>query len=115
MSLVEPLSVLLLISIVLYWFNAMQAKEVARREGRLCCHGLGLLFLDDSVVLKKVRLARSELGQVILRREYQFEFSSDGSQRYRGKISLMGKTLDDVIMEAYREPESDPPSSLDNP
>lgn len=105
MSLSELLALIALLLVVAYWLNAMQAKELARREGRRRCQTLDLVFLDDTVVLKKLRLVRNTLGQLVLRREYQFEFSSDGSRRYRGDITLLSKRLEGISMEAYRSPE----------
>lgn len=69
------------------------------------CQGLGLVFLDDTVVLKRLRLARDGLSRLVFRREYRFEFSSDGSQRYRGEITLLGQSLEDIVMDAYRVPD----------
>jgi len=82
----------------------MRAKELARQKGRQRCDDLGLILLDDSVALKKLKLTRSNLGHVIIWRKYQFEFSSDGGQRYRGEIILSGKNLLNIIMDAYRVP-----------
>lgn len=114
MSLSELLALMVLVGVVAYWLNAMQAKELARNEGRLCCKGLGLIFLDDTVVLKRIRPVRNEDGHVVLRREYQFEFSSDGHQRCRGKITLLAKGLEDIVMEAYRQPDQSPEQSIDD-
>jgi len=37
-------------------------------------------------------------------REYRFEFTSDGTCRYRGEIILMGRNVQHVTTEAYRIP-----------
>jgi hypothetical protein len=105
MSIAEILTMLALVAVVAYWMRAMQAKERARYEGRQRCQGLGLIFLDDTVVLKKLRLGRDSLGRLAFRRYYQFEFSSDGSQRYCGDITLLGYSLENITMDAYRVPE----------
>lgn len=104
MSISELLVVIALVAVVTYWLRAMQAKELARHEGRKRCQGLGLMFLDDTVVLKKLRLSRDQSGRMAIWRQYQFEFSSDGSQRYRGEIMLLGKELEHIVMAAYRVP-----------
>jgi hypothetical protein len=88
-----------------YWLDSMQAKELARRIGKARCDQEGVGFLDDSVVLKRVGLRRSPRSRISLYRKYQFEFTSDGSRRYRGEIELLNKQLDSVTMEPYRIPE----------
>jgi len=82
----------------------MQAVELARQKSRQRCRNLGLVLLDDSVALEKLRLARNNHGRIEIWREYQFEFTSDGDQRYNGEITLLGKSLINIVMEAYRIP-----------
>jgi len=107
-SVSELLTLAVLVGVIAYWFSGMRAKELARREGRLRCQGLGLIFLDDTVVLKRLRLVRDGLSYMVFRREYHFEFSSDGSRRYRGEITLLGQLLEDIVMDAYRVPDQSP-------
>jgi len=35
-------------------------------------------------------------------RLFFFEFSSDGAQRYQGRIVLLGKQVREIEMDAYR-------------
>jgi hypothetical protein len=86
-----------------YWLNAMRITEMARAIGRKACIEAGVLFLDDSVIMNKMRLRRNG-GQLRLWREYRFEFTSDGSRRYSGHINMLGKQLQDVQLDAYRVP-----------
>jgi hypothetical protein len=37
-----------------------------------------------------------------LRRHYQFEFTSTGSDRYKGNITLLGKSVADIQLAAHR-------------
>lgn len=91
-------------AIPVYWFDAMRAKERARARGRDACSRSGLIFLDDTVVLTKTRLRRDREGKLRIYREYRFEFTSDGTCRYRGEIILMGRNVQHVTTEAYRIP-----------
>ena len=91
-------------AIPVYWFNAMRAKELARRFGREACGRSGLIFLDDTVVLTKTRVRRDREGRLRIYREYRYEFTSDGTRRYRGEIVLMGRNVQQVTTEAYRIP-----------
>ena len=85
-----------------YWWNASRAKEVARLFGRRACEREDVQFLDDTVVLSRVRLRRNANGQLVLRREYRFEFASDGGHRYDGYLVLLGHQLAQLTLEPYR-------------
>lgn len=86
----------------LYWWNASRAKEIARLHGRRACDREGVQFLDDTVVLSRVRLRRNAIGQLAIRREYQFEFASDGGRRYEGYMVMLGNQLLQLTLEPYR-------------
>jgi hypothetical protein len=80
----------------------MHSKEIARREGRRACDDAEVHFLDDTVALGKLRLGRDRNGRLAIRREYRFEFTSDWSCRYKGKIVIAGKRVEDLTLEPYR-------------
>ena len=101
----ELLWILFLAAIIWFWLDSMRTNEIARSIGRQVCKQSEVLFLDDSVVMQKIRLRRNANGQVTIYREYQFEFTSDGSQRYKGKIALLGKQLSAVELDAHRIPQ----------
>jgi len=94
--------IILLLATVLYWWDASRAKENARLHGRRACDREGLQFLDDTVVLSRVRLRRNANGQLAIRREYRFEFASDGGRRYDGYMVLLGNQLLHLTLEPYR-------------
>ena len=97
----DLLILLIMIGGIAYWLDAIRSKELAREAGRNACKKYELIFLDDSVVIKKVRLRRNTAGSMKLYREYQFEFSSDGAYRYKGDISMIGKYVKNINMDAY--------------
>lgn len=92
---------LIMIAGVFYWLNAMRCKELAREAGKVACKKYDLIFLDDTVVIQKIRLRRSPAGSMKLYREYQFEFTSDGVYRYKGVVSMTGKLVKNINMDAY--------------
>ena len=98
------LGLLVLGGLTWYWLDAMRTKEIAVAGGRIACDEVGVAFLDDTVALCGVRLGRDNGGQLVLVRRYRFEFTSDGSQRYRGLLTLVGKQVDQLQMEPYRIP-----------
>ena len=94
--------IILLISSLLYWLDSIRAKENATKHAKAACKKVLLEFLDDTVLIKKVRLRRNTQGQLSIYREYEFEFSSTGEFRYKGQVRLLGQYLIDVEMEPYQ-------------
>ncbi len=94
--------IILLITSLLYWLDSIRAKENATRYAKSACKKVMLEFLDDTVLIKKVRLRRNSQGQLSIYREYEFEFCSTGEFRYKGRVRLLGKYLIDVEMEPYQ-------------
>jgi len=90
------------VALVWYWLDGMPCKEMARRAGKVACNEAGVLFLDDSVAISKVRLKRNESGQLSLYRLYHFEFTNNGEQRSHGEVHIMGKRVVETNMDAYR-------------
>ena len=103
MSATEFGGLLLLIGGVWYWYYAIRVKELARLAGRKRCDEVGVIFLDDTVMLTRLRLRRDAMGRMKIYREFQFEFASDGGIRYGGEIALLGERVVSLVMEPYRE------------
>lgn len=99
----EVLAIIILAGAIWYWQDGMRSRELASMVSDANCKSQQVGFLDQSVVLHKVRLRRNPQGQMVIYREYDFEFTSDGSQRYKGRISLLGKKVQAFEMEPYRQ------------
>lgn len=99
--------IILLIASLFYWFDSIRAKENATQHAKNACKKVLIEFLDDTVLIKKVRLRRNTRGQMSIYREYEFEFSSTGEFRYKGRVRLLGSYLLDVEMEPYQFHELD--------
>lgn len=100
---VELPAVLLLAVAIVFWFDTARAREQVCAAVRRHCRERGLTLLDDTVVMKSLRLRRDMRGRVRFARRYHFEFSSDGAERYRGRVSLCGNRIDAIEMEPWRE------------
>lgn len=98
----ELLLIAVLLFIIWYWWQTMQCKEIARQAGSQTCRKNDVQFLDDTVEFKKAWLRRNESGRLQWCRLFFFEFSSDGAQRYQGRIIMLGKRVQEVEMDAYR-------------
>jgi hypothetical protein len=87
-----------------YWWDTLRSKEFARYAGLRACRNASVQFLDDTVERKRIWLRRNERGRMQVCRLYFFEFTSDGEQRYQGRIVMLGPQVREVEMDAYRIP-----------
>jgi len=85
-----------------YWWDSLEAKEIAREAGRRACQQAELQFLDDTVIKRKAWLRRDERGRMQFCRLYFFEFTRSGEQRYLGRVVMLGKRVGEVELDAYR-------------
>lgn len=90
---------------VSHWWQARGFKSQALNLAWQRCRVLQVQLLDQSVVLKKIRLQRGESGSLQWRRTYEFEFSSTGTDRYKGSLVLAGARLLSVEMEPHLVPD----------
>ncbi|HWQ37771.1 MAG TPA: DUF3301 domain-containing protein [Burkholderiales bacterium] len=86
-----------------FWVDSMRAREAALDAGRRACAAEGVQFLDWTVAMKAMRLARDAEGRLRVRRLYEFEFSDTGDNRLKGSIMLIGAEPVAIHM-ASREP-----------
>lgn len=87
-----------------YWYAGMQAREQAIAVGRRACVDAGLQFLDESVALRRTRLARNSRGQLQFQRDYHFEFSDTGDNRRPGVVRMLGERVEWVNLDGEWQP-----------
>jgi len=80
-----------------------RAREMASRY----CQQLNLQLLDYSMVITGYWPVRNSTGNLVIRRTYQFEFTSTGERRYQGIIVLFGSQIKSIDLEAYIIPDAD--------
>lgn len=91
---IESLLPLLLMGAALWaWMDILRAREVAIRAGRELCRRSGVQLLDQSVALSHLRPVRVS-GRLTLRRRYGFDISTNGSDRHRGHLDLVGNRME---------------------
>jgi len=88
-----------------HWWRARGFKSQALNLAWQRCRLLQVQLLDQSVVLKQIRLQRGESGSLQWRRTYDFEFSSTGTDRYKGTLVLAGARLQSIEMEPHLVPD----------
>jgi hypothetical protein len=90
---VEIAGILILAAIAWLWLDSLNVREAAVRAAKEICRAEGVLFLDDTVAIAALRLARDGDGQVRLQRSYDFEFSDTGDNRRNGSLVMLGHRL----------------------
>lgn len=81
---------------VWYWYASLRAKEQASHAAAEACRRQQLQFLDDTVALQRLALARDAQGRLALRRTYRFEYSHIGDDRRQGFIIVLGARVETV-------------------
>lgn len=93
---------LLLAAIIWFWNDSLSALDAARKAGKHACIKYDVQLLDDAVSSIALALVHDEFGSLALRRTYRFEFSETGNTRLEGRLTLLGKRVESVIMEPYQ-------------
>lgn len=83
-------------ALVWYWYSSLRAREQAARAAAEACRRQQLQFLDETVALQRLSLARDPRGHVALRRTYRFEYSHVGDDRRQGFIIMVGSQVETV-------------------
>jgi hypothetical protein len=94
----EALILLLILGMVLaFWHWSVLGRERVLAISGEICRDLKMQRLDDSVALHGLRVVRTP--QFALERRYAFEFSTDGLDRRRGEVVLLGFVLQHARLE----------------
>lgn len=87
--------------IAYYWSYTQKLKACAVRGAKKRCNEAGVQFLDHTVVYHKMRWFKNASGQRRIQREYLFDFTSTGEQRYVGKVYLQAHHIASVDLGTY--------------
>lgn len=87
------------------WHAMLGAKELARAHARQLCHRAQLQLLDETVSLQRMWPQRGADGWLQWQRDYEFDVSSNGSDRHAASLRMNG----DVLL-SYRLPNLQPPA-----
>jgi len=94
---------LTLLALIAYFaIQAMRTKDVANRAAEQHCKTMEVQFLDQTVFLKKLNFKRNARGQLAFMREYYFEFTVSGEDRYFGRVFMIGKRIESVNLDPHR-------------
>ena len=82
------------LGVLVWWQAATRAREQAAAHVDTACREAGVQWLDGTVVLRRLEIARDRDGSRHLRRTYVFEYCDDGVSRRQGFIALRGAELE---------------------
>lgn len=75
------------------WWTGSRARELAIEHARRRCERDQLQFLDQTVSLAGISLARSQNGMRCLERRFSFECTLQGIHRDHGEVIMHGHRL----------------------
>ena len=84
------LAIASLFAVAWYWQDSLRSRELILKRCRKFCEDHEVQFLDQSVYVARVRLAKSKQYHFFLRRFYAFEFSIGGVDRHNG-VAVVSK------------------------
>jgi hypothetical protein len=83
----------------LFWNDSLRARDRMVQSCARLCRELKVQFLDETVALDRIRLARSSRGWPEFIRIYSFEFSGTGTDRWQGRATLAGQRVLSVQLD----------------
>lgn len=95
----EVIFFLLLALVIWFWSDTSRARETAVSRTRRYCQDINYQFLDETVALTLIKPGRSFSGSFAFHRYYQFEFSLDGHNRFKGTAYLIGHQLQSIQLD----------------
>ena len=100
----EALIYLLILALLgWFWLDSMRSREIATHTCKAVCRRDQYQFLDDTVSLQNLGIARDPGGTLRIRRSYRFEYSSSGDRRYQGLVVMLGTQLQILKMEEVEQ------------
>ena len=85
-----------------FWLDSARAREIATERARTECRRRRLLFLDDTVALRRLRVRATPQG-LRFRRQFDFDFNDGTEARYRGGVTLLGGRIVDFDLGGWRD------------
>ena len=102
----EAISILtLLAAVASFWWQSDKIKRLAIDFVQRRCAAEQLQLLDQTLVLSGLALVRNQLGNLVLKRHYQFEFTSTGEARHLGSITMYGLQAVNLHLDPYLLPD----------
>lgn len=89
-----------LAAFIYLWWLGKAVKERAIPQVKLHCKKFNVQLLDDTISQQKTRIIWHK-GQIKIKRQFCFEFTSTGEARYQGSISFINQKLDHINLDPH--------------
>lgn len=86
-----------------WWWRHLGIRQLALLQARKACQAANVQLLDQSVYLRKIRLAPSSNSLIAIERSYEFEFSTRGDRRFLGWVVMTGHRLKRLELQPYSD------------
>lgn len=80
--------------IVWYWQDSLRSREFTLKRCRRLCEEYDVQFLDQSVHVARVSVAKTPRHNFFIRRFYAFEFSIGGVDRHNGVAVVSNEKIE---------------------
>lgn len=87
-----------------YFFGELRVREIALAAARKHCEQMTVQLLDQSVGIHRVWLKRGADNKIHIWRNYQFEFTSTGAERYKGNIITLAGVIESIQLQPHKVP-----------
>ena len=84
---------------VLFWHDALGARERANDAARETCVATGGVLLDGTVAFRSIKLVRAAGGRLAFERTYLFDYTLDGNTRRQGFVVMFGQRVETIGLE----------------
>lgn len=98
------LVVAVVVAVGYYVAVAVRLQENAYRQVQTRCEKEGVQLLDATIYLARIRVGRGHNGRWVIKRNFRFEFTVTGAERYPGLAQLSGKRIVSIDMAPHRMP-----------
>ncbi len=88
--------------VAFYWRDSLRVKEIAFKAAQERCREMQVQLLDEAVYLRRLWLKRNDQGRLALWRAFYFEFTVSGSDRYLGRVFMLGDRAEAVQLQPHR-------------
>lgn len=93
------LLLILVVLLIYIWYETFRLREHVLIRCQQLCRESNLQLLDQTIALAALSIKKLPGGRFHLYRCYGFEYSINGTERLRGYVDLMGKTIRSIRLE----------------
>lgn len=91
---------LILLALLIYiWYETFRLREYVLIKCRQVCRESNLQLLDQTIALASISVKKLSGGSMHLYRSYGFEYSINGTERLRGYVDMLGRSILAVRLE----------------